>query len=164
LNGAEERDAENPVAGDVVRYASKATMYYCIQTIEYLLPFDAWNGADSGAQIRYPRSAYLVAGLGNPGRFERDVRRLGIDVAGTRFFADHHWLAPEDWQDCVRDARGRGAEAIITTEKDAIKISWPPQFCFSRDSVISDIHAPNLKEAGVLCARAPQELGNTGRD
>ena len=154
LNGAGEPDAENPVAEDVVRYASKATMYSCIQTIESLLPFDAWIGADSGTRVGHPRSAYLVAGLGNPGRFERDVRRLGIDVAGTKFFADHHWLAAEDWQACARDARGSGAEAIITTEKDAIKISQPPEFPLSvaiQSTVISG--AAEFEKSLLLCVQ-----------
>ena len=41
-----------------------------------------------------PHSAYLVAALGNPQRFEQDVRRLGIDVRGAKFFPDHYWPAP----------------------------------------------------------------------
>ncbi len=45
---------------------------------------------DLSAEAPLPHSAYLVAALGNPQRFEQDVRRLGIEVRGAKFFSDHY--------------------------------------------------------------------------
>ena len=79
-------------------------------------------------QIPFPESAYLVSALGNPERFQSDIRRMGIGGPGATFFPDHHGLSRRDWHNCVEKARRKGANAIITTEKDAVKISEPPDF------------------------------------
>jgi tetraacyldisaccharide 4'-kinase len=68
-------------------------------------------------------AAFLVAAIGNPERFRRDVQALGIDIKGARFFRDHSRLRPSHWLSCAREARASGARALITTEKDAIKLS-----------------------------------------
>jgi len=80
------------------------------------------------AQPSLPAPAYLVSAVGNPERFQRDIRRLGIDVRGARFFADHYRLKEKDWRDCIQAARRSGAGSVITTEKDAVKIEHPPDF------------------------------------
>jgi len=46
----------------------------------------------------------------------------------SRFFRDHHRLTHEDWHICIESAHQCGAEAIIITEKDAIKVFEPPDF------------------------------------
>ena len=74
----------------------------------------------------HPPSAYLVAAIGNPDRFRKDVEALGIAIAGTRFFGDHFRLRDSDWADCIREACARGAASVITTEKDAIKLTEDP--------------------------------------
>jgi len=66
--------------------------------------------------------------VGNPHRFERDVRGLGIPVAGVRFFRDHHELTAGDWNECIAQAGSSGADRIIITEKDAIKLKRTPEF------------------------------------
>lgn len=128
LNGVQDGGATIPIAEDVARYSPHASIFYCSQKIGSFLPFAAWSEMNPSARPRHPRSAYLVAGLGNPKRFEQDVRRLGIDVAGTKFFPDHYWPTPGDWKACTNEARRRNAEAIVTTEKDAVKISQSPDF------------------------------------
>jgi tetraacyldisaccharide-1-P 4'-kinase len=45
---------------------------------------------------------------------------------------------------CAREARSRNADAIITTEKDAVKISHPPDFPLMvsvQSTVMSDASA-----------------------
>ena len=54
--------------------------------------------------------------------------QFGLEVRGTSFFADHHELRQQDWIACVQKARTAGADAILTTEKDAIKTKNPPDF------------------------------------
>ena len=69
------------------------------------------------------RSAHVVAAIGNPQRFLRSLQSLEIALVGTSFFRDHRRLGPSDWASCVRAAQDRGADALITTEKDAIKLT-----------------------------------------
>jgi tetraacyldisaccharide 4'-kinase len=106
-----------------------ASIFHCIQSIQTLIPFSSWKDSLTSPDSRSAvKSAYLAAALGNPGRFCDDVRRLDIEVRGCGFFRDHHWLQKKDWLACTEDARSKGADAIITTEKDAVKISQPPDF------------------------------------
>jgi tetraacyldisaccharide 4'-kinase len=111
----------------------RVTIVHCKQTIQALVPFTSWNHNPAaskahGCTSKVPKSAYLVSAIGNPERFQRDIRRMGIGGPGATFFPDHHALRQKDWQKCVVKARRKGADTIITTEKDAIKISEPPDF------------------------------------
>jgi tetraacyldisaccharide 4'-kinase len=127
INGTVDNMERDPIAAQIRDLHEKAQIFYCAQSIRTLTPFSSWR---EGATLETcaPHSAYLAAAVGNPERFYRDVRQLGIDVRGTSFFADHYWLKPEDWQVCVENARSKSADAIIITEKDAVKISQPPDF------------------------------------
>ena len=128
LNGIRHEDAGGLIMEEIARFHPKASIFCCSQTIESVVPLALWNAMDLSAEAPLPHSAYLVAALGNPQRFEQDVRRLGIEVRGAKFFSDHFWPAPGDWRACAEDARSKHAEAIITTEEDAVKISQPPDF------------------------------------
>ncbi len=111
------------------RYQPNGIIFYCEQKIASLVSFSDWrNSAKRRHDNQTVKSAYLVAALGNPERFQRDIQRLGIEVRGTRFFRDHFKLRPRDWHACIDEARRQTADAIITTEKDAIKITQPPDF------------------------------------
>ncbi len=59
------------------------------------------------------KKTYAVAGIGNPQRFFRQLQKLGL-TAVARPFPDHHPYQPEDLY-------APDAEAIIMTEKDAVK-------------------------------------------
>lgn len=129
LNGRHEEGLNDPLEADIRNLHPDAKIFHCEQKIESMIPFSSWKetGGQS-APARNVGSAYLVAALGNPERFRQDVLRLGIEVRGTRFFADHFKLKHKDWLDCSDEANRRAADAMITTEKDAIKISRPPDF------------------------------------
>lgn len=65
-------------------------------------------------------------GIGNPVAFERTVRPL-VDVRATRVFPDHYHYTAEDGSALARLARDNGAQALVTTLKDLVKI--PADFC-----------------------------------
>jgi len=111
------------------KYAPGADFFYCVQKIQNIVPFSDW--LDSGASPNLqppPETAFLVAAIGNPGRFKRDVKNMGIEARGCAFFNDHAVIGKKDWDTCVKAARQAKSEAIIITEKDAVKISNPPDF------------------------------------
>jgi tetraacyldisaccharide 4'-kinase len=124
-----KEDAHDPLEAEIRSLHPDALIFRCTQSIRALLPFSLWKESqDRPAPSAVACSAYLVSALGNPERFHRDVRRMGIEVRGTRSFPDHYWLEREDWLACVGEARSKSVDAIITTEKDAVKISQPPDF------------------------------------
>lgn len=71
-------------------------------------------------------SSYRVAAfcaLGNSQSFFRHLQRSGFDLTYTRAFKDHHAYTQSDIERITRDALEHGAEALLTTAKDAVKLS-----------------------------------------
>jgi tetraacyldisaccharide 4'-kinase len=130
VNGAEKPESTGcRTASEIDTMGLEAETFFCEQIIAGLVPLESWmdGRAPDPANPRV-RSAFLVAALGNPSRFRKDVENLGIRIAGSRFYRDHRKLEPPDWETCMRAARGAEAEAVIITEKDAIKIESRPGF------------------------------------
>lgn len=65
---------------------------------------------------------FAFAGLADNDQFFASLRALGLTVAGTKGFRDHHRYTPADIAAVKAAARDAGAEIVVTTEKDAVKI------------------------------------------
>lgn len=68
-------------------------------------------------------SAVAFSGIARPVSFHSLLERLGLKLAETAVFPDHHEYRPADLEDLRRRARQSGAEMLITTEKDAGKVA-----------------------------------------
>jgi len=78
---------------------------------------------DSGTVAHtLPAPIFAFCGIGNPEAFLKDLQRWGINVAGRRFFRDHHRYTRSDLCRIEEAAQAAGAAALITTEKDAQNI------------------------------------------
>lgn len=64
----------------------------------------------------------LMTGIGNPDAFEMTCRQLGALIAAKKFFPDHHLYNDDDLNEVRRLAQTSGAELILTTLKDLVKI------------------------------------------
>jgi tetraacyldisaccharide 4'-kinase len=71
------------------------------------------------AELRGKR-VFLFAGIARPERFAQTVRALGAEIAGTRWFPDHHFFSPRE----LLEVRTAGA-LPVTTEKDLARIPRP---------------------------------------
>ena len=69
-----------------------------------------------------PACAVAVAGIARPERFFEALRGLGWNVARELGFRDHHWYTAHDHETIGRAAREAGADAIVTTGKDAVRL------------------------------------------
>lgn len=67
------------------------------------------------------RRFFAFSGIGNPATFERQLSALGTCVGQARF-PDHHRYSEADLESVRRSARDAGAEVLVTTEKDWVKI------------------------------------------
>lgn len=80
---------------------------------------------------------FAFAGLAANEQFFESLRAEGLHVERTRAFPDHHRYSALDLAQ-IRHA-ARGTEAIVTTEKDAVKIDAPDitaipiEFLFEQD-------------------------------
>ena len=68
------------------------------------------------------RGVFAFAGVADPQQFFDTLTRQGIDLRGRAAFADHHRYTESDLNSIDAAARECGADAIATTEKDAVKI------------------------------------------
>lgn len=65
----------------------------------------------------------VFSGIGNPQGFEDCLCSLGINIGLPIRFSDHHDYTQSELAGIAREARENKLEAIITTQKDAVKIS-----------------------------------------
>jgi tetraacyldisaccharide 4'-kinase len=65
---------------------------------------------------------FAFCGIGNPSAFIADLQDWGFQVAGQRFFPDHHRYTQQDVEKIETEARQTGAEAILCTEKDVFNL------------------------------------------
>jgi tetraacyldisaccharide 4'-kinase len=76
----------------------------------------------AGTPSAPPSRAFLLAAIARPERFERDVAGSGAAVVGRAFYRDHHRFRADDLASVSARARAAGAEAIVTTAKDAVRL------------------------------------------
>jgi len=62
---------------------------------------------------------YAFCGIGNARAFFMDLRNWGLSLVQTSEFPDHHRYDGCDARELEAAARGSGAKAFVTTEKDA---------------------------------------------
>jgi tetraacyldisaccharide 4'-kinase len=67
-------------------------------------------------------SAVAFCGLGNPEGFRRTLEGLGVSPRSFRVFPDHHGYPREDVDDLALWAREAGADLVLTTQKDLVKL------------------------------------------
>ena len=70
----------------------------------------------------WSQRALLVSGVGNPLAFEKLAEKKGIEVRGHLKYRDHHKFSALDIEKALGRLDSLGAERVIVTEKDAIKI------------------------------------------
>ncbi len=74
------------------------------------------------SKIQNPKSLAFCA-LGNPDNFFEQLRREKFDLMATRKFPDHHRYTQKDLEKLETQANQTGAEILLTTAKDAVKLT-----------------------------------------
>ncbi len=73
------------------------------------------------------RRLFAFAGLGSPQSFADTLDAAAVRRVGFVEFPDHHWFTERDLSELARDARAAGAQGLITTEKDWVRVrDLPP--------------------------------------
>lgn len=68
------------------------------------------------------RKVAMFSGIARPDRFQSDLEHFAIRIVSRRDFPDHHRYRREEWETIVAESQASGAEAILTTEKDAANL------------------------------------------
>jgi len=112
------------LASVLERYNPEAALFHC-----RLEPrgFVKTDGESIGPGSLKGLSVYGFSGIARPERFEDDLRGLGVRIAGSRRFPDHHRFRRRDLEEIVLEARQSGADVLVTTEKDLVRIVETPE-------------------------------------
>jgi tetraacyldisaccharide 4'-kinase len=115
------RSAHAPAIEAVVRRFTAAPVFYSQTILEEVRPGEnsrvqwepaAWLG----------KRAFAFCAIGNSRAFFDDLRGWGVQLAGTRAFADHHRYTAREVAELESSAQAAGAEILMATEKDAYNL------------------------------------------
>lgn len=87
-----------------------------------LRPLDTSTSRDALEPNLQTTTFAAFCAVGNPQTFFTHLRRDGYVAGYTRAFADHYSYTQADADALSRDAAARGAQALLTTAKDAVKL------------------------------------------
>ncbi len=113
-------DALRVLQSDVTRQNPSAVIAHAIHQ-----PVDFW---DHRQQSAVPlanlkgRKAVAFCGLGNPQSFFKTLGDVGVEVVDTQSYRDHYVYRLGDVLALSDRARKMGAQLLLSTEKDAVKL------------------------------------------
>jgi len=65
---------------------------------------------------------FVCCAIGNPDSFLKTVTSTGVTITGQKFLPDHHLYDRQDIDSIAAEATAAGADAIVCTHKDLVKI------------------------------------------
>ena len=91
-----------------------------------LIPMVEWykNISGDGLDVSEIRGKHIMAvsAIGNPASFEQTLSDLGAVIIESLRYPDHHDYTMKEMEEVLHQAEAQGVEAIVITEKDAVKI------------------------------------------
>jgi len=109
----------------IAALAPGAAVFAASTRTAYLISLSAFisNRADGSTAQGFSRDpAFVFCGLGNPKAFFAQLENSGLVIAGTRAFPDHYVYGQKDIDVIVSAAKAAGADYLLTTPKDAVKL------------------------------------------
>ena len=89
-----------------------------------------------------PPRAFVVSAIAAAERVAADLSALGCRVVGQALFRDHHRFTAGELESAAAAARAAAADAVVTTEKDAVRMAWtatgPPLVVHRMEAVLED--------------------------
>ncbi len=96
------------------------------------------TGQKAPVRHLFQKKVVAFSGIGNPEVFLKDLAHYQMKVVQQFSFRDHHQFTDDDLAGIGQAARSLGADAILTTEKDAVRL--PP-----RSGVSSPLYAIQIE-------------------
>jgi len=82
---------------------------------------DVFTGNRIGLEYFKGRKVSALSGIAQPESFEESLVQLGAELVYSRKFADHHRFTQLEVIKAINRSKKKLAEAIITTQKDAVR-------------------------------------------
>ncbi len=163
-NGERDHELESLIS----RHNPGADLIECVHRPQYLQRFgvaaDA-PGAREPLTFLKGRRVAAFSGIATPESFEKFLRDLGAKLVARERFLDHYRYTDEDLASLCDLARREGAECLVTTEKDAVRIpeglTWPLPLFYLRLEIDIIRGAADFDEAvGRICFPQSGTQGN----
>ena len=97
----------------------KAEIAECRHSPKHLQ--DVFTGERHPLEFLQGLKVAALSGIAAPRGFEDSLQRLGSELVYRKRFADHHRYTQQEILDIINISHDRGADAILTTEKDAVR-------------------------------------------
>ena len=79
------------------------------------------------SQALEKKRIWAFSALARPESFERTLKNLGPELLGFEAFPDHYVFQGKDLGRLIKRATRAGAEALVTTEKDGVRLTDFPR-------------------------------------
>lgn len=116
---ADQSDEMDSLEAEIQRFNGSCPVVRSKMTIKGI---SAMNSEGPDKLVSPPQPAAAFCAVGNPESFFELLRHAGIDPVFTRTFRDHHHYTQADVDSLIQESRQAGAQSIITTAKDAVKL------------------------------------------
>ena len=104
----------------ITRHNSTAGIVECVHHPLYFE--DVFTGERHELNLIRGRRIASFSGIAQPESFEQSlVKLLGAELVYSKRFADHHRFTQQEVLNAVNRSKKRQAEAIVTTQKDAVR-------------------------------------------
>ena len=107
------------VKEEIRRYNSTAEIVECNHTPKVLK--DVWSREEHPLEWLSGKTVCTLSGIASPKGFENSLRHLGSKVVWCERYADHHRYEPSEVLYALNRTADMGADALVTTEKDAVR-------------------------------------------
>jgi len=84
------------------------------------------DGQPQSIDVLREKRFFAFSGIASPASLKRQFESYGPTFGGLRAFPDHHAYTAADVEQVAADASAGGAEMIVTTEKDWVKVQSMP--------------------------------------
>ena len=107
------------VRNEIRKYNEEAEIVECNHSPKVLK--DVWSREEFPLSWLKGKTVCTLSGVASPRGFEDSLRRLGAKVVWCERYADHHRYAPSEILYALNRTADMGADALVTTEKDAVR-------------------------------------------
>lgn len=107
------------VKEEIRRYNRTAEIVECNHTPRLLK--DVWSREEYPLAWLQGKTLCTLSGIASPKGFENSLRNLGAKVVWCERYADHHRYDSSEVLYALNRTADMGADALITTEKDAVR-------------------------------------------
>jgi tetraacyldisaccharide 4'-kinase len=103
------------------RHTRRAEIIECCHKPQHLVKLFS-NREEQKLSFLNGKKVAALSAIARPESFENFLEQLGAELVAKDHFADHHRYTQQEIIDFVNTAKASGAEMVVTTEKDAVRI------------------------------------------